>query len=45
MAGSQDIVFECIEDPDAIVHRGLNELIAVKHYGKTAISEKDVIVT
>ncbi len=44
MAGNQDMVFECIEDPDAIVHGGTNEFIAVKHYGKTSISEKDVIV-
>lgn len=44
MAGNQDVVFETIEEPDKIIDGGRSELIAIKHYSKTSISEKDVVV-
>jgi len=44
MAGNQDLVFETIENPDFISHGGKDELIAVKHYKKTSISEKNMVV-
>jgi len=44
MAGIQDLVFETIENPDSIVHGEKNELIAIRHYEKTSISEKSMIV-
>ncbi|MDP2766956.1 MAG: hypothetical protein Q8O41_05845 [Candidatus Methanoperedens sp.] len=40
MAGNLDVVFESIENPDYIVHGWTDELIALKHYDKTSISEK-----
>jgi hypothetical protein len=39
-----DLVFETLEDPDFIVHGWTDELIALKHYEKTSISEKYVVV-
>ncbi len=44
MAGNLDIVFESIENPDYIVHGWTDELIALKHYDKTSISEKYAVV-
>ena len=44
MAGNQDLVFETLEDPDVIVKGEKDEFIAIKHYDKTSISEKNVIV-
>lgn len=44
MAGNQDLIFETIEAPDFIVSGGQDELTAIKHYKKTSISEKDVVV-
>jgi len=44
MAGKQDLDFETIENPDFIRHGGKDELIAVKHYKKTSISEKNMVV-
>jgi len=44
MAGNQDLVFETLEDPDIIVSSEKNELIAIKHYKKTSISEKHIVV-
>jgi len=44
MAGNQDMVFETLESPDIIVIGIKNEFIAVKHYVKTSISEKHVVV-
>jgi len=44
MAGNQDLVFETLENPDYIVGGGQGEFIALKHYKKTSISEKDVVV-
>ncbi len=44
MAGNQDVVFETLEKPDKIIDGGRNELIAIKHYLKTSISEKSVVV-
>lgn len=40
MAGNLDMVFESLEDPDYIVQGWTDELIALKHYAKTSISEK-----
>jgi len=44
MAGNQDLVFETIENPDYIVKGGKDELIAVRHYHKTSLSEKNMVV-
>jgi hypothetical protein len=44
MAGNQDLVLETIEDPDFILRGERNEFIALKHYQKTSISEKNVVV-
>jgi hypothetical protein len=44
MAGNQDLVFETIEDPDYIVQGESNELVAIRYYQKTSISEKNVVV-
>ena len=44
MAGNQDMVFETLEGPDIIVSGEKDDFIAVKHYSKTSISEKHVIV-
>lgn len=44
MAGNLDLVFESLEDPDFIVEGWTNELIALKHYKKTSISEKYVVI-
>jgi len=44
MAGNQDIVFETLEDPDIIVSGEKDEIIAIKHYVKTSISEKHAVV-
>jgi len=44
MAGNLDLVLESVEDPDYIVHGWTDELIALKHYDKTSISEKYVVV-
>ena len=39
-----DMVLESIENPDYIVHGWIDELIALKHYEKTSISEKYMVV-
>ena len=44
MAGNQDMVFETLESPDSIVSGVKDEFIAVRHYNKTSISEKHVVV-
>ena len=44
MSGNMDLVFETLEDPDCIVRGWTDELIALKHYEKTSISEKYVVV-
>lgn len=44
MAGNRDLVVETIEDPDFIVTGGKGELIALRHYQSTSISEKHVVV-
>lgn len=44
MAGNLDLVLETIENPDCIVQGKKNELIAVRHYPKTSISEKNMVV-
>lgn len=44
MAGNQDLLFETLEEPDVIVKGEKDEFIAIKHYDKTSISEKNVIV-
>jgi hypothetical protein len=43
MAGNFDLVVETIEDPDYIVAGGKGELIALRHYETTSISEKSVV--
>jgi hypothetical protein len=40
MAEYADMVLETIADPDMIVRGWTDELAALKHYDKTAISEK-----
>lgn len=44
MAGNQDFVFETLESPDTIISGREDELIAIKHYKVTSISEKYVVV-
>ena len=44
MAGNQDKVFETLENPDNIVSGAKDEFIAVRHYIKTSISEKHIVV-
>jgi hypothetical protein len=43
MAGSLELVVETIEDPDYIVAGRKGELIALRHYETTSISEKSVV--
>ncbi len=43
MAGNLDLVIETVEDPDYIVSGWTDELVALKHYEKTSISEKNVV--
>jgi hypothetical protein len=44
MAGNRDLVVETMEEPDYIVTGGKGELIALRHYQATSISEKHVVV-
>jgi predicted transcriptional regulator len=44
MAGNRDLVLETIEDPDSIVTGRKGELIALRHYQATSITEKHVVV-
>lgn len=44
MAGNQDLVFETIEGPDCVVQGEKDELIAIRRYQKTSISEKNMVV-
>ena len=44
MAGNQDLVFETVEDPDIIVQGEKEEMIALRHYDKTSISTKTMVV-
>jgi hypothetical protein len=43
MAGNRDLVIETIENPDYIVTGTGGELIALRHYEATSISEKHVV--
>ncbi len=44
MVGCLDVVLETICDPDFIVRGWTDELVALKHYNQTIISEKDAVV-
>jgi hypothetical protein len=44
MAGNMDVVMESVEDPDYIVRGWTDEPIALKHYERTSISEKYMVV-
>ena len=44
MAGNQDLVFETVESPDVIVQGEKEEMIALRHYEKTSISNKTMVV-
>ncbi len=44
MAGYVDAVLETLSEPDYIVQGWTDELIALKYYGKTIISEKYAVV-
>ncbi len=44
MSGNIDLVLESIENPDYIVRGWTDELISMKHYEETCISQKYVIV-
>ena len=44
MAGNLDMVVETVEDPDYIVAGRKGEVIALRHYETTSISEKFVVV-
>ncbi|MGH7963606.1 MAG: hypothetical protein ACRERD_17575 [Candidatus Binatia bacterium] len=43
MAGNLDLVIETIEEPDSIIAGEKGELIALRHYQATSISEKSVV--
>jgi hypothetical protein len=43
MAGHLELVIETIEDPDDLVAGSKGELIALRHYEATVLSEKDVV--
>ena len=43
MAGNIDIVYETIESPDIIAKGDNGALIAIKHFLKTSIGEKDMV--
>ncbi len=44
MSGCLDMVIDTISDPDYIIHGWVDELIALRHYPKTIISKKSVVV-
>ena len=44
MAGCIDVVLETLSEPDCIVQGWTDELIALKHYDETVISEKHAVV-
>ena len=44
MAGNMDMVLESVENPDYIVRGWTDELIALKYYERTTISEKYMVV-
>lgn len=44
MAGNMDLVIESIEDPDYIVRGWTDELMALKHYERTSIKDKYMVV-
>jgi len=44
MSGCMDLVIETLSEPDFIVRGWTDELIALKHYAKTVISEKTAVV-
>jgi len=44
MAGNQETIFETLESPDAIVEGKKGELIALKYYPQTSISEKHAVI-
>jgi hypothetical protein len=43
MAGNMELVIETIEDPNAMVVGGKGELIALRYYETTVLSEKYVV--
>jgi hypothetical protein len=43
MAGNLELVIETIEDPDDLVAGSKGELIALRHYEATVLSEKYVV--
>ena len=44
MAGNMDKVLETVNSPDCIAKGSREELIALKHYSETNITEKDCVV-
>ena len=44
MAGNMDMVMESVEDPDYIVRGWTDELVALKYYERTSISDKYMVV-
>ena len=44
MVGCSDLVFESLAEPDMILHGWTDEQLAVRHYDKTVITEKHVVV-
>ena len=44
MSGCLDIVIETLSEPDCVVRGWTDELIALRHYTKTVISKKTVVV-
>jgi len=44
MAGNMDMILESLENPDYIVRGWTDELIALKHYERTSIAKKYMVV-
>lgn len=44
IAGNLNLVLETLSDPDFLAPGWSDELIAIRHYPKTSITEKDVAV-
>lgn len=44
MAGCSDLVLETLSEPDLILSGWTDEQLAVRHYDKTVITEKHVVV-
>jgi len=44
LAGCEHMIVETVEDPDFIVEGHKRELLAIRHYDKTPVGSKDMVV-